>query len=527
LKKSQKETSEWKERSEELEASLHGTMVLVKKLEEQSSTSLLSRGGIDYMLEAKLATNRANEAEQKNQMLQSELLQSQGEVRRLLDRLAEMTHERAEMVSSKVHSELMKIADDKTHEAEAKAVVLQAEIDKLKSQLSECALENRYQETKSTYDDIIKTGLGSLPYSSSFGYPPKSTSPYSSLTTGFSSAMSYSSLYPSSSSLLLQPVTSESLRPHDSSPFSSYTSDFFKGSTKAPIHTGSLKLHDSSMFGSYTSDFLKDDARVSTTSGSSKPHDRSMFSSYTSEFLEDDTKVPTRDSTAASKPPPTSPKPKRKSVSFQDPLTLSNRKLSDSESNSFLLNASLPELKSTCTSSSPPPPAVVPPVNNEERGKASKREDSDSSDWSSDEDDGSSALIAPPPAGSHADLVARWEWRTTHGMQSEPPIPAAKVSKSAVIEKKGITEQPTAEPAPGLTSPMRSKPPLAPKPTVKQKRLSYGISTASSTETVEMEHSVSFDDDPALSEMAPSLTRQFSRPKGPPNRRRPSRFRKD
>jgi hypothetical protein len=159
-----------------------------------------------------------------------------------------------------------------------------------------------------------------------------------------------------------------------------------------------------------------------------------------------------------------------------------------------LLNASLPELKSTCTSSSPPPPAVVPPVNNEERGKASKREDSDSSDWSSDEDDGSSALIAPPPAGSHADLVARWEWRTTHGMQSEPPIPAAKVSKSAVIEKKGITEQPTAEPAPGLTSPMRSKPPLAPKPTVKQKRLSYGISTASSTETVEMEHSVSFDD---------------------------------
>jgi hypothetical protein len=128
LKKSQKETSEWKERSEELEASLHGTMVLVKKLEEQSSTSLLSRGGIDYMLEAKLATNRANEAEQKNQMLQSELLQSQGEVRRLLDRLAEMTHERAEMVSSKVHSELMKIADDKTHEAEAKAVVLQAEV---------------------------------------------------------------------------------------------------------------------------------------------------------------------------------------------------------------------------------------------------------------------------------------------------------------------------------------------------------------------------------------------------------------
>ena len=61
-------------------------------------------------------------------VLQSELLQSQGEVKRLLDRLAEMSYERSEMVSGKVHSELMKIADNKTHAAETKAAELQTEV---------------------------------------------------------------------------------------------------------------------------------------------------------------------------------------------------------------------------------------------------------------------------------------------------------------------------------------------------------------------------------------------------------------
>ena len=38
------------------------------------------------------------------------------------------------------------------------------------------------------------------------------------------------------------------------------------------------------------------------------------------------------------------------------------------------------------------------------------------------------------------------------------------------------------------------KPPLAPKPTVKQKQVGHAVPRMSSIETVEMEHSVSFDD---------------------------------
>ena len=61
-------------------------------------------------------------------MLQSELLQSQGEVKRLLDSLTELRQERSEMVSGRVHNELMKIADDKARAAEAKVAEMQHEV---------------------------------------------------------------------------------------------------------------------------------------------------------------------------------------------------------------------------------------------------------------------------------------------------------------------------------------------------------------------------------------------------------------
>ena len=108
-------------------------------------TSFFLRG-IDYMLEAKLASNRANEAEQKNQrenlasggvcnssvivvVLQVELLQSQSEVKRLLDQMTETNRHRSEMVSSKVHGQLMAIADEKARESERKVVELLKEVD--------------------------------------------------------------------------------------------------------------------------------------------------------------------------------------------------------------------------------------------------------------------------------------------------------------------------------------------------------------------------------------------------------------
>ncbi len=57
-----------------------------------------------------------------------ELLQSQGEVRRLLDRVTEAERDKAEMVSSKVHTQLLQIADDRAMAAETRAQKLENEV---------------------------------------------------------------------------------------------------------------------------------------------------------------------------------------------------------------------------------------------------------------------------------------------------------------------------------------------------------------------------------------------------------------
>ena len=62
-------------------------------------------------------------------MLQVELLQSQSEVKRLLDQMTETNRHRSEMVSSKVHGQLMAIADEKARESERKVVELLKEVD--------------------------------------------------------------------------------------------------------------------------------------------------------------------------------------------------------------------------------------------------------------------------------------------------------------------------------------------------------------------------------------------------------------
>ena len=126
----------------------------------------LPLSGIDYMLQAKLAEGRAREAEQKlegtnlsiyylelavrlsfllivglcgntysthththtHTVLQSELLQSQGEVRLLLDRVGEASRDRSEMISSKVHTQLLQVADDRAMSAERQTQALEREV---------------------------------------------------------------------------------------------------------------------------------------------------------------------------------------------------------------------------------------------------------------------------------------------------------------------------------------------------------------------------------------------------------------
>ena len=61
-------------------------------------------------------------------VLQAELLQAQGEVRMLLDRVSESSRDKAEMVSSKVHTQLMAIADEKVMAGERRAQIMEREV---------------------------------------------------------------------------------------------------------------------------------------------------------------------------------------------------------------------------------------------------------------------------------------------------------------------------------------------------------------------------------------------------------------
>ena len=62
--------------------------------------------------------------------MQSELLQTQSEVQRLLDRVAESSRDRSEMVSSRVHTQLIQIADERAQVAERRNLELEREVRK-------------------------------------------------------------------------------------------------------------------------------------------------------------------------------------------------------------------------------------------------------------------------------------------------------------------------------------------------------------------------------------------------------------
>jgi len=61
-------------------------------------------------------------------VLQAELLQSRSEVKSLLDKISELTREKAETVSHVVHMQLMQIADEKALQAETKCRQLESEV---------------------------------------------------------------------------------------------------------------------------------------------------------------------------------------------------------------------------------------------------------------------------------------------------------------------------------------------------------------------------------------------------------------
>ncbi|CAI8036937.1 hypothetical protein GBAR_LOCUS20688 [Geodia barretti] len=181
LSSSRKEAREKEERITELEETLKGTSLLVRKLEEQNAVSLMNRGGIDYMLQAKLADARAQEAEQKLEVAQTELLHSQGEVKRLLDRVGVATRDRSEMVSSKVHNQLLQIADERAQSAEQKALQLERQLLSLRDQYGHPETSHPSTFTRpSTYTST----LGGYPSFSSTLLPPyTSSSPYSLSTS--------------------------------------------------------------------------------------------------------------------------------------------------------------------------------------------------------------------------------------------------------------------------------------------------------------------------------------------------------
>jgi len=61
-------------------------------------------------------------------VLQTELLQSHNEVKSLLDKISELTREKAEKVSHTVHTQLLQIADEKALQAESKCRELESEV---------------------------------------------------------------------------------------------------------------------------------------------------------------------------------------------------------------------------------------------------------------------------------------------------------------------------------------------------------------------------------------------------------------
>ncbi|KAI8506928.1 hypothetical protein Bbelb_153670 [Branchiostoma belcheri] len=122
---------EYKTRVFDLEESLQGARKMITNLEEKLTGTEYFKGGVDYMLENKLAQTRTTEAEKKLHGVQEELLQARNEINRLLEKLSEVNREKSEMVSSTVHLELLRIADERAAQAEKKTMELEKQLQEI------------------------------------------------------------------------------------------------------------------------------------------------------------------------------------------------------------------------------------------------------------------------------------------------------------------------------------------------------------------------------------------------------------
>jgi hypothetical protein len=352
LSSARKEAREKEERITELEETLKGTSLLVRKLEEQNAVSLMNRGGIDYMLQAKLADARAQEAEQKLEVAQTELLHSQGEVKRLLDRVGEATRNRSEMVSSKVHNQLLQIADERAQSAEQKALQLERQLLSVRDKYGHPETSHPSTFTRpSTYTST----LGGYPSFSSTLIPPyTSSSPYSlstSLSTHLPPSTSGLSLEPFKLSFSLpssspSPPTTDHLRPLPDSERAALPTS--TGSSSHPLPSSSADEHTS---------LLKPSTVLGKGAGSGKRDvmwDPVVTSSSSSELGQDTT----------------------------------------------LPSVELPEF------SLPPPDSSSFPASWENDRESS------SSDWSSSDEDDDEGDEVPLRPSTHSALQAQWEWRT-------------------------------------------------------------------------------------------------------------------
>ncbi|XP_038049722.1 probable GPI-anchored adhesin-like protein PGA55 [Patiria miniata] len=145
LRETTKIAAQYKLQVDELEKSLAQSKTEISKLEEtlavagspESGRTKEERSDLDF--DKKIAEAKDTEAKNRLEVVQTELLASKDEVNRLLSHLAQATREKADMVSSKVHKELLRMAEERASRAEMKTLALQRELGIL--------MEERYLST--------------------------------------------------------------------------------------------------------------------------------------------------------------------------------------------------------------------------------------------------------------------------------------------------------------------------------------------------------------------------------------------
>ncbi|XP_072045182.1 uncharacterized protein [Amphiura filiformis] len=128
--------TEYRTKCEDYKAKLNDANDRISKLKEDLAEVNQQKQDVQKMLDTKLAQIKSKNAENNTEieMLQADLLQSQQEINRLLERLADVNREKSEMVSSEVHTELLRMADERAKRAEMRNMALEHEVRTLRQQ---------------------------------------------------------------------------------------------------------------------------------------------------------------------------------------------------------------------------------------------------------------------------------------------------------------------------------------------------------------------------------------------------------